>query len=237
MNPPVRRGQDAQNQGGQRDGQGGPRDGDGNGNGGGGNENGQDGEESLRWLVRMLLLATWNPPPSDQDKDNLEQEAISRSPAQEVQIATMLKINRTQALVVQLNTRVNQAQGQVAAATTHLPGRLRQRHMVLRTWIVSGLRHRRSMGTRRRASMCIVGSQLVRIIFELLPTRITSSWHPLIKRVDPVPCGQMCMRRTRGQMVGMSPLTLVSSFVRRQRRSAEFGPDILGHLERSEDGS
>jgi hypothetical protein len=43
MNPPVRRGQDAQNQGGQRDGQGGPQGVNGDGNGGGGNGNGQDG--------------------------------------------------------------------------------------------------------------------------------------------------------------------------------------------------
>jgi hypothetical protein len=63
------------------------------------------------------FLAAWNAAPSDQAKDNLEQEAISHSPAQDVQFAAMLKINlRMQALVVQLNTRVNQAQGQVAAA-------------------------------------------------------------------------------------------------------------------------
>jgi hypothetical protein len=54
-----------------------------------------------------------------------------------------------------------------------------------------------------------------------------------------VPCGQMSTRRTRGQMVGMSPLTLVSSStdVRGQLRSAGFGPKVLGHLEESEDGS
>jgi hypothetical protein len=39
------------------------------------------------------------------------------SPAQDVQFAAMLKINlQMQALMVQLNTRVNQAQDQVAAA-------------------------------------------------------------------------------------------------------------------------
>jgi hypothetical protein len=63
------------------------------------------------------FLVAWNAAPSDQDKDNLEQEAVSQSPAQDVQFAAMLKINlRMQALMVQLNTRVNQAQGQVAAA-------------------------------------------------------------------------------------------------------------------------
>jgi hypothetical protein len=63
------------------------------------------------------FLAAWNAAPSDKDKNNLEREAVSRSPAQDVQFAAMLKINlRMQALVVRLNTRVNQVQGQVAAA-------------------------------------------------------------------------------------------------------------------------
>jgi hypothetical protein len=63
------------------------------------------------------FFAAWNAAPSDQAKDNLEQEAISWSSAQNVHFAAMLNINlRMQALVVQLNTRVNQAQGQVAAA-------------------------------------------------------------------------------------------------------------------------
>jgi hypothetical protein len=63
------------------------------------------------------FLAAWNAAPSDQDKDNLEQEAVSRSLAQNVQFAVMLKINlQMQTLVVQLNTRVIQAQGQIAAA-------------------------------------------------------------------------------------------------------------------------
>jgi hypothetical protein len=57
--------------------------------------------------------------PSDEAKNNLEQETVSRSPAQDVQFAAMLKINlRMQALVVQLNTIVNQAQGQVATVNT-----------------------------------------------------------------------------------------------------------------------
>jgi hypothetical protein len=49
--------------------------------------------------------------------DNLEQEAINRSHAQDVQFAAMLKINlRLQAVVDQLTNQVNAAQGQVAAA-------------------------------------------------------------------------------------------------------------------------
>jgi hypothetical protein len=52
----------------------------------------------------------------DLTKHNRNKEAISWSPAQDVQFAAMLKINlRMQALVVQLNAKVNQAQGQVVA--------------------------------------------------------------------------------------------------------------------------
>jgi hypothetical protein len=63
------------------------------------------------------FLAAWNAAPSNQAKNNLEQEAVNRSQAQDVQFAAMLKIElRMQALVVRLNTKVNRAQGQVAAA-------------------------------------------------------------------------------------------------------------------------
>jgi hypothetical protein len=65
-------------------------------------EMGKEGEDNLPWLIIMLLiLVAWNAAPSDQAKDNLEQEAISRSLAQDVQFATMLKISlQMQALVV-----------------------------------------------------------------------------------------------------------------------------------------
>ena len=107
---------EGQNQGGQRDGQGGPQ---GDGGGGIGDGQGGGGQPPLAYHNAAQFLAAWNAAPSDQAKDNLEQEAISRSPAQDVQFAAMLKINlRMQALVVQLNTRVNQAQGQVAATNT-----------------------------------------------------------------------------------------------------------------------
>jgi hypothetical protein len=79
------------------------------------------GEDSLRWLIRMLLSFSQRGTPLHQSRiknqDNLEQEAVNRSPAQDVQFTAMLKINlQMQVLVVQLNTIVNQAQGQVAAA-------------------------------------------------------------------------------------------------------------------------
>jgi hypothetical protein len=89
---------EGQNQGGQRDGQGGPQ-----GDEGGGNGDGQGGgrQPPLTYHNAAQFLAAWNAAPSDQAKDNLEQEAISRSPAQDVQFAAMLKINlRMQALVV-----------------------------------------------------------------------------------------------------------------------------------------
>jgi hypothetical protein len=84
-----------------------------------GNGNAQDGggHAALFYNNAAGFLAAWNNAPSDQARDNLEQEAINRSPAQDVQFAAMMKINlRLQATVGQLTTRVNQAQGHVAAA-------------------------------------------------------------------------------------------------------------------------
>jgi hypothetical protein len=105
-----------QNQGGQRDGQGGPQ---GDGGGGIGDGQGGGGQPPLAYQNAAQFLAAWNAAPSDQAKDILEQQAVCWSPSQDVQFAAMLKINlRMQALVVQLNTKVNQTQGQVAAANT-----------------------------------------------------------------------------------------------------------------------
>jgi hypothetical protein len=113
MNPPIGRGQDAQNQG---DEQGGTQ-----GDGGGGVEDGQGGggQPPLAYQNAAQFLAAWNTAPSDEAKNNFKQEAASRSPAQDVQFAAMLRMKlQMQALVVQLNTKVNQSQGQVAAANT-----------------------------------------------------------------------------------------------------------------------
>jgi hypothetical protein len=116
MNNPPGGGQDAQNQGG------GPQGGgnaDGNGDGQGGNGNAQDGGglAPLAYNNAGQFLAAWNPAPTDQARDALEQEALSRSPAQDVQFAAMLKTNlRLQASVGQLTNQVLAAQGQVAAA-------------------------------------------------------------------------------------------------------------------------
>jgi hypothetical protein len=61
------------------------------------------------------FLAAWNAPPSDQaSKNNLEQGALNQSPAQDVQLAATLKINLQMQTL--LNTRVNQAQDQIARA-------------------------------------------------------------------------------------------------------------------------
>jgi hypothetical protein len=63
------------------------------------------------------FIAAWTAAPSNQARNNLEQEAVNCSPAQDVQFAAMLKINlRLQATVGQLTNPVAQAQGQVAAA-------------------------------------------------------------------------------------------------------------------------
>jgi hypothetical protein len=81
-------------------------------------EKGKEGEDSLPWLIIMLLSFLPRGTPLHQIRLRiiLSRKAISQSPAQDVQFTAMLKINlQMQALVVQMNTRVNQAQGQVAA--------------------------------------------------------------------------------------------------------------------------
>jgi hypothetical protein len=122
MNPPAGVGQNVQGGGqggpqGPRGPQGpqGPQDGGGQGGGGDGQDGG--GQPPLPYNNAAGFIAAWNTAPSDQARNNLEQEAVNRSPAQDVQFATMLKINlRLQATVGQLTNRVAQAQGQVAAA-------------------------------------------------------------------------------------------------------------------------
>jgi hypothetical protein len=123
MNPPAGGGQNVQGdgQGGPQGPQGppGPQGGGGNGGGQGGGGDGQDGggQPPLPYNNAAGFLAAWNTAPSDQARDNLEQEAVNCSPAQDVQFAAMLKINlRLQATVGQLTHRVAQAQGQVATA-------------------------------------------------------------------------------------------------------------------------
>jgi hypothetical protein len=106
----------------------GPRDGgengnsngDGNGDGQGGDGNAQNGggQSPLAYNNAAQFLAAWNTALTDQARDNLEQEAINRSPAQDVQFTAMMKINlRLQSSGGQLTNQVLGAQGQVAAAT------------------------------------------------------------------------------------------------------------------------
>jgi hypothetical protein len=192
MNNPAGEGQDAQNQGGGPQGGG---NGDGNGDGLGGNGNGQDGggQAPLAYNNAGQFLAAWNTAPTDQARDVLEQEILSRSPAQDVQFTAMLKTNlRLQASIGQLTNQVLEAQGQVAAANV-----LARQAQAAAHGAANVDRFRPAAppkyGTRRRARMWVIGSQSSKIIFELLPTRITSGWHPPIWRVDPVPCGE-CLR-------------------------------------------
>jgi hypothetical protein len=84
-------------------------------------EMGKTGEDSLRWLIRMMLAFLQHGTPLHQIRlrITLSRRQLARvQPRMCMQFAAgMLKINlRMQALVVQLNTRVNQAQGQAAAA-------------------------------------------------------------------------------------------------------------------------
>jgi hypothetical protein len=104
MNAPQCQGQNAQQQQQQQQQQnGGGQDGDGQ-NGGGLDGGGQDGggQAPLAYHNAAQFIAAWDASPSDQARDNLKQEAITRSPAQDVQFAAMVKNNlRLQATVGQ----------------------------------------------------------------------------------------------------------------------------------------
>jgi hypothetical protein len=209
-------GQDAQNQGGGPQGGG---NGDGIGDGQGENGTAQDGggRAPLAYNNAGQFLAAWNTAPTDQARDALEQEALSRSPAQDVQFAAMLKTNLwLQASVGQLTIQVLAAQGQVAAANV-----LARQAQAASHGAANVDRFRPAAppkyGDKKKGEHVGHWISVIEIIFEVLSSRIISNWHPPIWRVDPVPCGKMCMRRTRGQMEGMSPQTLVSSSVRRLR--------------------
>jgi hypothetical protein len=112
--------QGTQNQGNQPQGQDqrGPQgpEGEDNGDGNGGGQDG--GEAPLPYNNAAQFLAAWNTAPTDQAKDNLEQEAEhNRSPVHDVQFAAMLKINlQLQASVGQSTHEVLAAQGQEPAA-------------------------------------------------------------------------------------------------------------------------
>jgi hypothetical protein len=123
MNAPAGGGALNQGQGAQQQGQGAQQqeqqDGGGGLDGGGLDGGGLDGgaQAPLAYNNAARFLAAWIASPSDQARDNLEQEAITRSPAQDVQFAAMVKINlRLQARVGQLANQVNVARGQVVAA-------------------------------------------------------------------------------------------------------------------------
>jgi hypothetical protein len=103
------------------------------------------------------FIAAWDNSPSHQARDNLEQEAITRSPAQDVQLAATVKINmRLQVTVGQLVNEVNVAQG--AAAASNATARQAQA-AAQAAGNVDRFRRLPSMETRRRASLWASGSQ------------------------------------------------------------------------------
>jgi hypothetical protein len=83
-------------------------------------EMGTEGEDSLPWLIIMLLSFLPRGTPLHQIKLRIilsRRQSVEVQLLKDVQFAAMLKIDlQMQALVVQLNTRLKQAQGQVAAA-------------------------------------------------------------------------------------------------------------------------
>jgi hypothetical protein len=92
--------------------------GDGGGLGGGlGGGPGGAQQPPLAYNTAAQFLGMWNNCATDVARQNLEQQAISRSPVAEVQIAAMVKINlRLQATVGALTGQVGAAQAATAAA-------------------------------------------------------------------------------------------------------------------------
>jgi hypothetical protein len=100
-------------------------DGDGDGVGGGGGGLGAGGaqpgdgaqQQPLAYNTAAQFLGMWNNCATDVARHNLEQQAITRSPVAEVQLAAMVKINlRLQATVGVLTGQVGAAQAAAAAA-------------------------------------------------------------------------------------------------------------------------
>jgi hypothetical protein len=99
-------------------------DGDGDGAGGGGGGLGAGGaqpgggaQQPLAYNTAAQFLAMWNNCATNVARQNLEQQAITRSPVAEVQVAAMVKINlRLQATVGTLTGQVGAAQAAAAAA-------------------------------------------------------------------------------------------------------------------------
>jgi hypothetical protein len=106
----------------------GDADGDGNGGLGGGLGGGGLGEggaqpaggaqqQPLAYNTAAQFLGMWNNCATDVARQNLEQQAITRSPVAEVQVAAMVKINlRLQATVGRLTGQIGTAQAAAAAA-------------------------------------------------------------------------------------------------------------------------
>jgi hypothetical protein len=80
-------------------------------NAGGAQPAGANPPPPLAYATGAQFNAQWDACVTDQARAALEQEAISRSPLQDVQFAAMVKIN------LRLQATVGQLVGQVAAAT------------------------------------------------------------------------------------------------------------------------
>jgi hypothetical protein len=158
----------------------------------------------LAYATGAQFNALWDAAVTDQARAALEQEAITRSPLQDVQIAAMLKITlRLQAQVGQLAGQVTAAQAAAQAAGN-----------VDRFRPAAPPKY----GNKKQSRHVRQWTPMIEDYLHTAPARITSGWHPPTWRVALDPCGPLCMRRIRRLMVETSPLTLVKISVRRLRR-------------------
>jgi hypothetical protein len=135
----------------------------------------------------------WDNSPTDQARENLEQQAIARS-NQEVQIAAMVKYNlRLQATIGNLAGQVGQAQAAAAAANA-VAINAQAVAQAKETWILSVLRA--SLVQERKEGRGLGnGCLLSKIIFVSPQRQIVSDRRPPIWRVVLGPCGPVFMRR------------------------------------------
>jgi hypothetical protein len=170
-------------------------DGDGDGDGlggglggglgaGGAQHGGGAQQQPLAYNTAAQFLGMWNNCATDVACQNLEQQAITRSPVAKVQIAAMVKINAHAVATAVGNT------DRFRPAAPPKYGN-KKKDADVKQWIPS-LR-----------TTCVPPQM-----------RIISDWHPPIWRVVQGPCGPVSTRRGRRPTAVPSPLTLGSSFGR-----------------------
>jgi hypothetical protein len=163
----------------------------------------------LAYASAAQFNALWDAAVTDQAREALEQEALTRSPIQDVQFTAMLKVNlRLQATVGQLAGQVTAAQ-----ATAQAAGNVDRFRPAAPP----------KYGNKKQSGHVRQWTPMIKDYFCTAPVadyiRLASSY---LESGPSLSCEPLCMRRIRRLMVETSPLTLVSISVRRLKRIMDF---------------